>query len=867
MKNFLLIICFFICTLAHASHNRAGEIVYRHISGFTYEITIITYTKLSSSADSPVLDVSWGDNTVQSVGRTQAVAIPEVDAQRNIYKATHTYVGPGTYTISFSDRFRNADVLNMNQSDQVAFYTECKLVINPFISSPVGGNNNSVQLLYPPLDEACINEIYTHNPLAFDPDGDSLVYSLIPSRGLGGSTIPSYVLPNEVNGGPDNILTIDSQTGDMIWDRPKAIGEYNVAIKIEEYRDGILMGHVVRDMQINVRRCANRAPQFINLNDTCIEAGTTLNLTVKATDPNNNNIAITALGYPLSLADNPASFVQTSENPASGDLTWTTNCNDVRKQRHQILFRADDQVLNERLIALETYNITVIAPAPENPSATPFNRQMNLSWEKSICTNAIGYKVYRRIDSIGFTPDVCITGVPDFTGYQLYDTIANISDTNYIDTRVNFGAKYCYIVTACFADGAESYASEEFCNVRGLLDVPVITQVSVGETDSLAGVDSLSWLAPTQIDTQITFPGPYQYRIYESANQRTLIHTTASSPDLSSLPTNYLHTNINTVDTNRSYEVAIVSDGFEIGVSDSASSVHLQTFPTDNQAILTWQVTTPWVNDTFVVFRENGAGNFVEIARTTETTYTDINRINLTTYCYRVVSQGKYATVFTETLRNFSNISCVTPIDNVIPCTITLAVSGDCEGEQNTLSWDNANLACATTDDVLAYRIYFSPTNQNLPQQELTTISGGANISFTHIQEDNIAGCYAVTAIDSVGNESLLSNVVCIDNCPEYELPNVFTPNNDGVNDTFIPIENKFIETIEFTVLNRWGDVVFRTEDKNIGWDGTHKDTGEQVADGVYQYVVIVNKKTVSGIVKEKLNGFITIKSGEVSGE
>jgi gliding motility-associated-like protein len=141
-------------------------------------------------------------------------------------------------------------------------------------------------------------------------------------------------------------------------------------------------------------------------------------------------------------------------------------------------------------------------------------------------------------------------------------------------------------------------------------------------------------------------------------------------------------------------------------------------------------------------------------------------------------------------------------------------------------------------------------------------LAGASNISYTHVQENNIAGCYAITTIDSVGNESAKSNVVCIDNCPEYKLPNVFTPNGDGMNDTFKPVSSKYITDVVFTVFNRWGDVVFTTTDPDIGWDGKHSKTNKVVADGVYQYMVEVNKKTIDGIVAEKINGYLTLKSG-----
>jgi gliding motility-associated-like protein len=77
--------------------------------------------------------------------------------------------------------------------------------------------------------------------------------------------------------------------------------------------------------------------------------------------------------------------------------------------------------------------------------------------------------------------------------------------------------------------------------------------------------------------------------------------------------------------------------------------------------------------------------------------------------------------------------------------------------------------------------------------------------------------------------------VICVDNCPVFELPNAFTPNGDGQNDLFIPYRARFIETINFKVFNQWGQLVFSTTDPQINWNGGN-NSGKNVSDGVYFY-------------------------------
>ena len=72
-------------------------------------------------------------------------------------------------------------------------------------------------------------------------------------------------------------------------------------------------------------------------------------------------------------------------------------------------------------------------------------------------------------------------------------------------------------------------------------------------------------------------------------------------------------------------------------------------------------------------------------------------------------------------------------------------------------------------------------------------------------------------------------------------IPNAFTPDNDGVNDSFLPLGQGFTsEQYRFTVLNRWGEVVFETTNPETPWIGENNLNGGEhfVPDGVYMYSV-----------------------------
>ena len=96
---------------------------------------------------------------------------------------------------------------------------------------------------------------------------------------------------------------------------------------------------------------------------------------------------------------------------------------------------------------------------------------------------------------------------------------------------------------------------------------------------------------------------------------------------------------------------------------------------------------------------------------------------------------------------------------------------------------------------------------------------------------------------------------------PVYELPNVFTPNGDGINDVFVPmrITPDLITHVKMHIFNRWGRTVYDTEDIYINWDGRVGGSGQPCSTGTYFYVCDVEMTTPEGPVSKRLQGSIMI--------
>lgn len=83
-------------------------------------------------------------------------------------------------------------------------------------------------------------------------------------------------------------------------------------------------------------------------------------------------------------------------------------------------------------------------------------------------------------------------------------------------------------------------------------------------------------------------------------------------------------------------------------------------------------------------------------------------------------------------------------------------------------------------------------------------------------------------------------------------MPTAFTPNGDGLNDVFKPVVQSVDEGIySFQIFNRWGQLVFETNDPEVGWDG--QQFGREVDEGIYTYVVrfFTNVQRVNTVVSD----------------
>ncbi|MDL2228182.1 gliding motility-associated C-terminal domain-containing protein [Odoribacter sp. OttesenSCG-928-L07] len=854
-----------------ATHNRAGEITFVHVSGYTYEVTITTITYAPSLADRNELEINWGDGKTSTIKRVNGPSGNNVaglycehlgeaiegytDVQLNKYTATHTYAGSGTYAISVEDPNRNYGVSNIPNSVNVPFYIETLLTINPFL-----GSNDSPQLLLLPVDKACVGTTFITNPGAYDPDGDSLSYELITCKGLNGADIPGYIIPDA-----SDYFIVDERTGDIIWEKPIMQGEYNVAIKIKEWRKGIQIGYIIRDFQIIVLACDNQPPVFDVLRDTCVVATESLELEINVVDYDYNYINVEATGEPFMVENSDAEFEITDsvEGSTTGIFTWSPSCYEVRKNPYILYYKATDVGNIVNLSTMGSTNIYVLGPPPQNLSSAAEAGNVYLRWDKYICKNAKGLYIYRSKLPDNYTQETCDIGMPDDWGYELIATINDININNYTDKGDDGslfpGINYSYRISAFFNDEVEGKLSEK-TEITLKKDVPVITHVSVEKTDLNNGEIKIILSPPTEIDTY-QYPGPYKYFLYRYDDISNSYVEIDSADDLNDSV--FFDSGINTLEKQYRYYFGLYQNSDDeliyMGKSAEASSIFLSITPKDKRLVLSWNCSVPWIISSYSIYRKDVFDTFENIVSTENTFYEDIELDNEKEYCYYIQSVGYYSVDgYILPIINNSQIDCEIPVDNEPPCVPQLFVNPLCDDMINKLFWTNPETVCGD-DDVAKYYIYYQ-SEKDSDFVLLDSISYNSHdTSYFHNNFSKLAGCYYVRVADYSGNISEPSEIVCIygNECPNYELPNAFTPNDDGFNDKFVPIRYSNIESVRTTIYNRQGKLLFESDEIEINWDGKDCHTNLDVSVGVYFYVCVVRSYTYDGVVETILSGYI----------
>ncbi len=230
---------------------------------------------------------------------------------------------------------------------------------------------------------------------------------------------------------------------------------------------------------------------------------------------------------------------------------------------------------------------------------------------------------------------------------------------------------------------------------------------------------------------------------------------------------------------------------------------------------LDWAPTAPV--DFYQIFRSENNGDFMMIAKGTSLPYIDKNlRPQVNKHCYYIVYQN--------TCGNQSPVS-------VTACAIMLAGT-NVDNKSFDLNW---TAYLGWENGVSDYELEIMDETGVLVGPPISL--GNTSTSYQDpITQNRQISQYRIVAIsnDSFPLRSY-SNIIMVDIPLQVFVPNSFTPNNDGLNDTFTA-KGLFIKEYSMEIYSRWGELLYHTKDLELGWNGVYK--GSLIPEDTYVYKI-----------------------------
>lgn len=268
---------------SYASHCVGADLSYECLGNNQYRITLNFYRDCNgisapSSASVTIKSSSCGRNLSATLNRqggaTQVAPIcpqqlNQTTCNGGNLPGIEQYVYSGVVTlpaqcadwvIGYDLCCRNSAITNLNSPGSYDMYVEARL------NNANGLCDNSPVFTSLPTPYICSGQQTFYNHGAVDIDGDSLVFSLANPLGGPGSNIPfksglSVNNPIRVNGA----LTFDGNTGQLTF-TPSQTQNAVLDVVVKEYRNGVLIGSTMRDIQVVVLNCNNTSPQMTGIN-------------------------------------------------------------------------------------------------------------------------------------------------------------------------------------------------------------------------------------------------------------------------------------------------------------------------------------------------------------------------------------------------------------------------------------------------------------------------------------------------------------------------------------------------------------------------------------------------------------------------
>jgi gliding motility-associated-like protein len=364
----------FISPKTYATHAQSADITYTCLGGNQYQINLSFYRDCAGVNAPNTVNINLASASCNQNFNTNLTQLPGTGIDVTPICATmnttcnggnnpgveeYKYQGivnlPANCTdwvFSFTLCCRNNAINTINNPGNENIYVEAKLNNFDIVcnTSPIFSN--------PPVSFPCVGQTSCFNHGAFDPDGDSLYYSLIaPATGPNTAVtyIPGYSPQQPLQSNPG--ITFDPNTGDICM--TPTLQEVTVlAVKVDEYRSGQFVGSVVRDIQLRTVMCNNTLPYTTGVNGTgvfssTVCAGNTLNFNIPTFDADPGQTV--SINWNNAIPN--ATFTSNGGPLPTGTFNWTPTPNDISSNPYCFTVTVSDD--NCPFIGVQIYSFCI----------------------------------------------------------------------------------------------------------------------------------------------------------------------------------------------------------------------------------------------------------------------------------------------------------------------------------------------------------------------------------------------------------------------------------------------------------------------------------------------------------------------------
>ena len=430
----------FSVTTLFASHMAGSEITYTCVGPNQYQVKLVLYRDCGGIAAPTSAVINYSSSTcgvnasfqlsVQNTVDITPLCPSESSACNGgggsigIEQITYSGIltlpnGCSDWVLSYDLCCRNSMITNLSDPDTEDIYVQTTL------NNTLASCNSSAQFTSVPQLFGCVGNTLHFQQLASDPDGDQLVYSLVNASNGQGSSVSYSAGYNGVS--PFNgTASIDPNTGEITV-TPSAPQVSVISILVQEYRGGVLIGSVIRDLQINISNCTNSLPDIGGINgvandyDISVCANAPLCFTVNLSDA---DVSQTLSAFVSNLPSGATLNITGSGNNKVATICWTPTTADIGS--HFISLNVEDDACP--LIGENSKVLEIIVTANPNPPVSA-GADVSICEGSSTVLNATSGA--SNIASIVWSPSTGLSGTtgPSVTASPGSTTSYNVTMT------------------------------------------------------------------------------------------------------------------------------------------------------------------------------------------------------------------------------------------------------------------------------------------------------------------------------------------------------------------------------------------------------------------------------------------------------